>query len=89
MKHLRSTLLSGALAVLGVLPLGTSLSHAFDTSVMAGADCFSPVEGSFRTGGGRLAYGRHRFLRWSDEIDRWRGPRGHDPEPADTGREFR
>jgi hypothetical protein len=55
MKHLRSTMLSGALAVLGILPLGTTLSHA-DTKVMAGGDCFSASDGSFRTGGGRLAY---------------------------------
>jgi hypothetical protein len=55
MKHLRSTILSCALAVLGALPLGTTFSYA-DTKVMAGADCFSAVDGSFRTGGGRLAY---------------------------------
>ena len=55
MKHLRSTLLSGALAALGVLPLGTTPTLA-DTKVMAGGDCFSSSDGSFRTGGGRLAY---------------------------------
>jgi len=55
MKRLCSTILSGALAVLGVLPLGTTPSHA-DTKVMAGADCHASGSGMLRTGGGRLAY---------------------------------
>jgi hypothetical protein len=55
MKHLRSTFLSGALAVLGVLALGTTPTLA-DTKVMAGGDCHAGGSGVLRTGGGRLAY---------------------------------
>jgi len=55
MQHLRSAIFSGALVVLGVLPLGTSPSYA-DTKVMAGGDCHASGDGMFRTGGGRLGY---------------------------------
>jgi len=55
MKQLRSTILSGALVALGLLPLGATPSHA-DTKVMAGGDCHAGGSGMLRTGGGRLAY---------------------------------
>jgi hypothetical protein len=54
MNRRLSTFLFAAVAAIGFVALGTSLSHAADTKVIPGGLCFAAEGSPFRNGSGRL-----------------------------------